>query len=335
LVILAIYGSQFVIDTAVTFIASIPTKIIAWLSNMAGSNIDFVTTMSNVSAGFENVFSVITNLIGIIFFGIYIFCVISLFKGDKIRIPFITDFVKKNLIEEIMDVLEITEPVTSSENISPNTEPETVIPAISNEASEDLNKIFDTPPSYISKENNETSEKKIEEMQNFENAIVDKISELSNITTEETVNTANDDVDEASDEIDKTDATTQIDNVEQLNDKNEKLKAQVNSAEIVKEIVKELGIHNDEIDEFEKHFENDQKTVSKDQNNNKEIDTSTNETTVKDVEEVSEEDAAIEENEANPSPPPIKESSEEKKKKNRRKNRNRFSKKNSKSDNDS
>lgn len=98
-VVLALYAAQFTIETVLTFIASIPTQFFGWLGEMGSSNIDFVATMANISSGFSNVFGIISNVIGLCFFAMYILCIVSLFKSDKIRIPFVTDIVKKYLIQ--------------------------------------------------------------------------------------------------------------------------------------------------------------------------------------------------------------------------------------------
>lgn len=98
-VVLALYASQFTIETALTFIASIPTQFFGWLGELGSSNIEFVATMADISSGFTNVFDIISNVIGLCFFAMYILCIVSLFKSDKIRIPFVTDLVKKYLIQ--------------------------------------------------------------------------------------------------------------------------------------------------------------------------------------------------------------------------------------------
>ena len=98
-VVLALYATQFTIETAITFIASIPTRFLGWLGELGSSNIEFVATMADISSGFTNVFGIISNIVGLCFFAMYILCIVSLFKSDKIRIPFVTDIVKKYLIQ--------------------------------------------------------------------------------------------------------------------------------------------------------------------------------------------------------------------------------------------
>ena len=98
-VVLALYAAQFTIETVITFIASIPTKFFGWLGEFGGSNIDFVATMADISTIISGIFGTINNIVGLLFFAMYILSVISLFKSDKIRIPVVTDMVKKYLIK--------------------------------------------------------------------------------------------------------------------------------------------------------------------------------------------------------------------------------------------
>lgn len=119
-VILAIYGAQFIIETALTFLASIPAKLLAWLSSIAASNIDFVTTMGNISTGLENVFAVMTNFIGISFFAIYIVCILSLCKSDKIKLPFVSDYLNtvfsSTIVSDVSTETEINDDVENNTN---------------------------------------------------------------------------------------------------------------------------------------------------------------------------------------------------------------------------
>lgn len=102
LVVFTLYASQFIVETLVTFIASIPTKFIEWLSGLVSSTMTLETLM-NISAGFSNVFNAISGIIGLAFFVLYIMCIVSLVKSDKIRIPFITDLVKKFINNKEVD----------------------------------------------------------------------------------------------------------------------------------------------------------------------------------------------------------------------------------------
>lgn len=94
-VVLALYAAQFTIETVLTFIASIPTQFFGWLAEIGSSSVEFVATMADISTTISGIFGTINNVIGLLFFAMYILSVISLFKSDKIRIPFVTDLVKK------------------------------------------------------------------------------------------------------------------------------------------------------------------------------------------------------------------------------------------------
>lgn len=98
-VILALYAAQFTIETVITFIASIPTQFFGWLGEIGNSSVDFVATMANISTTISGIFGTINNVVGLLFFVMYILSVISLLKSDKIRIPFITDLVQKHFIK--------------------------------------------------------------------------------------------------------------------------------------------------------------------------------------------------------------------------------------------
>lgn len=91
----AIYLAQLCVEVCITFVASIPSTILNGLCEIGKNNIDFITTISNISAGFSNVFGIITTVVSYVFLAIYILCIISLFRSDKVKISFIDDWIKK------------------------------------------------------------------------------------------------------------------------------------------------------------------------------------------------------------------------------------------------
>ena len=329
-VILAIYGTQFVIETALTFLASIPAKLLAWLSNIAASNIDFVTTMGNISTGLENVFAVITNFIGICFFAIYIICIFSLCKSDKIKIPFLSDFIKSVFLSNIAAILPNDDktPVPANqtsvvEDIVTNTETETETETITendttvenpydfkDDVTKTLSGIFNSALKTDKRE--KKAEPNFKDIENFETAIVSQISELNDMVAdeqaskEELENAINEIVPNVPEEVDvdKTVVSTKPENTVK---------------EIVEEILEETKTDNF-VDEFEKHFEHDNEKISdvKETENIDDVDIAETSST---VEENTHDIETTEENENKPSAPPIKNQEEKTKPKNRRKRR--------------
>lgn len=98
LVVFALYAVQFLIETVLSLLAAVPTKIIEWMANNT-SAIGTLESLSNVSQGFTNVFGAINGFVSIVFFALYIISVISLIHSDKIRIPIVTNIVKKYIIK--------------------------------------------------------------------------------------------------------------------------------------------------------------------------------------------------------------------------------------------
>ena len=94
LVVLVLYASQFIIETGLTFVASIPTSFVEWLSRLV-SHTGTLEILANISKGCTNVFSVISGFVSAVFFIFYILSVISLFKTDKIKIPVVTEIIQK------------------------------------------------------------------------------------------------------------------------------------------------------------------------------------------------------------------------------------------------
>ena len=97
LVVSGLYAAQFTIETATTFVMSLPIRFFNWLAEMGSQKIDFATTVGNISTGFSNVSAIISNITSLCFFVLYILCVLSLLKSDTIRIPFIAKLMNKYL----------------------------------------------------------------------------------------------------------------------------------------------------------------------------------------------------------------------------------------------